>query len=582
MSPATSANRKFQLRLWLAEARLRVDLEPELARNEVEALLNDLPPNSPLDGVATLDLGITLFATGRYRLAERTLTDLLASKCGGYDRNGAALLAKHANACAGYHEERAKAGITEPSHIDPLCGASGLAIALRHLGRPHKKFDLAAETPHTGFGSSMQNLVVGAKNLGLRGYPLSMDGKALRTYFTVNQGIPVIAHVEHDHFIAVTAASAKGVTYWCSDCGPWPGGKRTVTWKQWTLMEPDGYLGIAVPGSDLDVALARLGQPTPERVAFIGAIASGPILAVQVGRAQQILSLLRTASIGYVSLPYSLLCGMMPQSDQCPPCEVECPYPVVAGSATADPVNLANGAEEYTAPSALHVYNPSGPSVTWTHSYNSLARTVPNGWGQGWHHPYLLSLFLEHHPDPEGPGDTSGFIYFPNSAQMPLVFPSSSAPQTVGQSYAGTVQAFMPYLAAWRNDPVYGEVIELTSKGRTKYLFKRKDQKLNNTNAWQWMLTSIVDRNGLRIDLEWTPMTFREWNWLTLKYQGHGLTSIKDSSGSPLLTLVYEDLRLVSVSDRYGRSIYYTVANFANTGVTGNYPQDPMNSLAPR
>jgi len=67
-----------------------------------------------------------------------------------------------------------------------------------------------------------------------------------------------VAHVEHDHFVAVTRADANGVTYLCSDCGPWPGGSVDLTWKQWHALEADAYGVVTSPGSIQDRAMDGL------------------------------------------------------------------------------------------------------------------------------------------------------------------------------------------------------------------------------------------------------------------------------------------------------------------------------------
>jgi hypothetical protein len=55
---------------------------------------------------------------------------------------------------------------------------------------------------------------------------------------------------------------------------------------------------------------------------------------------------------------------------------------------TGDPVNLATGDEDYTPPSDISIYNPTGPSFTFSRSYHSLSNPLPAGMGLGWSHNY--------------------------------------------------------------------------------------------------------------------------------------------------------------------------------------------------
>ena len=81
----------------------------------------------------------------------------------------------------------------------------------------------------------MADVIAAARKLGRTAYPIAADDKAL-----INLPKPMVAYVEHDHFIALLRADRQGVSYLCSDCGPWPGGKVDLTWKQWHALEPTG------------------------------------------------------------------------------------------------------------------------------------------------------------------------------------------------------------------------------------------------------------------------------------------------------------------------------------------------------
>ncbi len=90
---------------------------------------------------ASLDVGYALYYGGQYRPAADHLGNLLQTKRPliGFARKDAALFLRHAKACTGYHAEREKAGIVEPTRIAPLCGIEAIAAWLRANGRPFTK-----------------------------------------------------------------------------------------------------------------------------------------------------------------------------------------------------------------------------------------------------------------------------------------------------------------------------------------------------------------------------------------------------------------------------------------------------------
>ena len=75
---------------------------------------------------------------------------------------------------------------------------------------------------------------------------------------------PLVAYVEHDHYIAVVDATDRGVSYLCSDCGAWPGGRVDLTWKQWRALEATQYVVVRRPGDAWDQAL-RYGALQSDR-----------------------------------------------------------------------------------------------------------------------------------------------------------------------------------------------------------------------------------------------------------------------------------------------------------------------------
>src|SRR5262249_15707444 len=126
--------------------------------------------------------------------------------------------------CVEYHNSHAKIGIPEPIALDPLCAAAAVAARLREMGRPYDEETVLKAVRVTGEGSTLQDVVDAGPKLGLSIRAVRADDAGL-----TNLPKPLVAWVERDHFVAVVAANKKGVSYLCSDCGPWPGGRVNLT-----------------------------------------------------------------------------------------------------------------------------------------------------------------------------------------------------------------------------------------------------------------------------------------------------------------------------------------------------------------
>ncbi len=231
---------------------------------------------------------------------------------------------------------------------------------------------------------------------------------------------PLVAFVEHDHFVAVVKADARGVMYLCSDCGLWPGGEQHLTWKQWRMMEAGPYMALAAPGSDIDQALklASIDVEPANRIAYLHAKqtrqpAGFQLAALESQTAQQrtiarLVALLKGHLLQLVAPVQQVTCGNKVQGSNCG-CPVKPPIdgggPNQGGSAAVfnsgpsagDPVNLATLQEEYQPDADLTVYNPIGPSVSFQRIYGSL-RAWANQYnsddlGVGWSHNYNYAVY---------------------------------------------------------------------------------------------------------------------------------------------------------------------------------------------
>ena len=76
---------------------------------------------------------------------------------------------------------------------------------------------------------------------------------------------PLVAYVEHDHFVSVVRADQRGVSYLCSDCGPWPGGRVDLTWRQWHLLEGGLYAAVTAPAAPTTACWRRWSRRQARR-----------------------------------------------------------------------------------------------------------------------------------------------------------------------------------------------------------------------------------------------------------------------------------------------------------------------------
>ncbi len=269
----------------------------------------------------------------------------------------------------------------------------------------------------TGRGSSDKDVVAACEKLGdVTATVYRGDEATLRALPK-----PLIAHVEHDHFVAVVKADKTGVTYSCSDCGTWPGGRISLLWEQWRAMDTSEVLSIArrAPESKPNLLTALTGRIRP--LFGFDAHSNAGITALAGGA--------RSAIAG-ATTPVTLTgdhCGVDIGSLRCqknPSCPM---YEGGHGSGPSchDPVNLSSMEEELSPETDLSIYNPTGPSVLWQRMYNSLrghpfAVDDPETMlGTGWSHPYNAFVRM--------PGTGSDrYLVLPNGSRVAFT-PDSNA-----------------------------------------------------------------------------------------------------------------------------------------------------------
>ena len=324
----------------------------------------------------------------------------------------------------------------------------------------------------------MQDVVNGAQRLGLSAHVVHVGDKGLMALPK-----PLVAYVEHDHFVSVSRADAAGVSYLCSDCGAWPGGQINLTWAQWHKMEATAYAVLSAPGSDIDGALTALSPRNTGAKGVQVASANRKLTGGIVGQMRWMNRLRK--QIVWLDGGETFSCGFGPGSQHCPP-YVCClkdhggnsgggqgvTKPLSVGPSEGDPVNLATGEEEYTPAPDLTVYNPVGPSVVWSRRYDSLrGNTASQGYqsddfGQSWSHNYNIGVYVTYSNSGQS---ATCYLMEPNGSRIALSVsqvPSASVPHvTCG------VPAGVPMLAEWDYDSTQGKTyFVLTHPDRSKWV----------------------------------------------------------------------------------------------------------------
>ena len=564
-SARPAAERAAWLHLWLGEWELAQNEQPEQACWHFRMAQHLTSSRNRCYGLAAYDSAISLFYEGAYEASSDAFTALLQPKRGftGYDHRNCALWLRHAQACAGYHEDHAKLGIPEPPRLDPLCGAASLAACLRSLSLPFDRALLLKVCRVTGEGSNIQDVMNAGRKLGLNTRSMTADDHALMALPK-----PLVAYVEQDHFVALVRADKAGISYLCSDCGSWPGGQVNLTWAQWHTMGAGIYVTVTKPGSISDTLIrTALGDPV-EKVPPVRLSYSGSLSALHIGihvASLSALSSLRGHIARYIA-PMSLGCGSKPNSLHCPG-YIQCPmsdgHCSGQGPQEGDPVNLATGEEEYTPPPDLVVYNPHGPSISWSRLYNSLrapnttnAQATVNpqyestDYGIGWSHSYNYCIY-----NTSSGNSGTNYLNFvqPNGAIIPL-----SATPPSSSSVSCTVPAGTPYQVQWCNDRG-NNLFVVTVADRSKWIFT----PTSGTYATSlYQLTRIQDRNG---------------NGITLQYQTFAtiplLSSIQSDSGYTNLFITRNPANntIDHIKDGDGRLVYYHIGPYQNT-VPQSYP----------
>ena len=631
--PSTQA---AKLHLWLGEYVLAHDEQPEAAQWHFVQAQKASRCSQTVYGVAAYDKAVAAFTEGAYKEAQSAFQHVLAVRPAlhGFDRRACALFLRHAGACAGYHQERAAIGIPEPPRLDPLCGAAALAQSLKTLGKPYDKKTLLANVRVTGRGSTLGDVLAGARKMGLSARIVTADDKGL-----IALPKPLVAYVEHDHFLSVLHADKQGVAYLCSDCGAWPGGQVRLTWKQWHKLEATLYGVITRPNSPSDKSLSGL-QAEQERGGAGVQVASLASLALPrlVAETPLLRRLRKHVQMDCGQLVYRWLgnnpdrqtagCGNTQNGLKCYVCKQKCaldkPCPApgasgpvrqtsiqhpdkkrllagissktpillasaagetnLTGAQAGDPVNLATGEEEYTPGPDLVVYNPLGPSVVWSRLYDSLRPDTGVGYrtfelGEGWSQTYNVGVY-----DPTLKQGLQGALLL-RRGQYAVCQRGGSPNAGGGGGGTWTSQAGVKYLVE-----ANGARIALTAPSVPTAANPRvtcttqagfpilAEWDYNATTSNFYFTLTFADRTKWITTNGATPclsqIVDRNGNAITFNLNANGLLStITDKNNQALLTIVRSGNSIAHIDDRYGRSVYYHVGTYATSNVTQGYAQ---------
>ncbi len=556
--------------LHYGEALFGAEEHPEAALPYFKRAFAGAAGTSPVRGLAAWDGALARYRFGAYEASAEAFARLQHSGFAGLSHRSVSLMERYAAACAGYHTEHSDHGIPEPPKLDPFCGASALAVWLKARHKECDKAYLAKICRVTGEGSTLADVLHAAERIGVHARAVTADDRGL-----CELPKPALAYVEHDHFIAVTQADKSGVDYICSDCGPWPGGVVHLTWKQWRMVDPGLYAVFTTPGSGADKEIASVGRQGVQLASSVleaGIVPHVNIFGVHVKL--------------YVAPAGSLGCGGKLEGQKCPAykcCPKYTPSPSKHGPVQADPVNLATGEEEYGPLTDLKVYNPIGPSVTWSRIYDSLRAPRSNGtyeyidYGVGWSQSYNISVLVQSVPlPPPGGGGTGSFapntsvgtstniyIVYPNGSRIQLTPTSSTPPSAAHPSIPCTVTAGADVLAAWNYNTATGtDYFLVTLPNRSKWILTPvdpTDYTQSSGTGW-YSLTGISDDVGNSISLQYS----NAYGGLPV------ITGFYDSRGAALLTVQRDAVGdITSITDRYNRSVYYNVGTYNTVNVSG-------------
>lgn len=572
------AARRGRLLIQLGEHDLSKQ-QPDLALARFAEALKSVSAGSPEQGLAKYDQAYAYYLSGRYEDAQRAFGSLLRTGLSGFDRKTAQLRASRASARVASRSRLRNLGVPQPTRIEPMGGAKALSASLQQIGADREAAEALRTVKRTGEDSVPGDLVQAAESLGLEATSVYGGRKGLEALPK-----PLVAQMNGERYLTVTRTDAKGVVFKVSDLGKTEPKQVRVDWKAWESMRPTAYVAMARRGTAEALALSSF-ESAPDaahRHVLLANIkgATSPVLE----RAEELLALYdqavlpaRTDTLG-ASLRLDGLRG-----------ESTMPLPLVrypahtpsansgAGPSSGDPVNLATGAEDFYPGPDLEIYNPIGPSVSFSRAYHSMSNPLPTGLGSGWTHNYNFRIVRTGYPMASS-GNTTPILVFPNGGQVPLAFVGSEKGTTPTDKVA-TVPAGVGIRAVWKATGGY----EVTFEDGMTWTFSEimsKNDGAGGPNYLHSLPTEITDRQGRYLMLNWAPLALNSPDpYIGTVGTGAALTAIYNSNWDPLLILRYsntggnldaafEYTTQTNVNLTTARGVYYNYATYNSTGVT--------------
>jgi len=375
----TDRAKKARLLLAIAEVEFAQEKNPKAAVADFDKARVLDGGKSWISGYAQYGKALVCLRRGSYERSETLFTNLLHQNQIDFPRTQAALWSAVARHRSAEREHLLSEGIVEPATLNADCGVLSLQAVLHAKGHPTSLPKLRMLAGTTGFGNDLPDLVRASRSLGMSARTVQATDKGLQKLQK-----PFIAYVR-DRFVTITRADRNGITYTCTDCAQ---ASMHLSWSKWDEVGAGPYLivGNASDAQSRALELLSRTESSPQGLALVSTSlqANTPVTALM----NELRGLVRNA----VAWP-TFLCGTGGQAPKRRPNQ---PYSPSDG----DPVSLATGEEELTA-ADLHVYNPIGPSVTWSRIYDSMRvdiGTVGNydkadDYGPGWSYSYNVMVY---------------------------------------------------------------------------------------------------------------------------------------------------------------------------------------------
>ena len=283
--------------------------------------------------------------------------------------------------------------------------------------------------------------------------------------------------------------------------------------------------GVTANGTALltnfDIYAAAGGANKAVTKGFLVTVTTGQIVLVFTGTTGQ-------AAVSAISV--NVPGGGTPAADVPPPGWADDVIPSDSSDAGGDgpsaslSVSLPSGVLENHPGPDLDVFNPTGPSISYTRLYRSALAatgTYTPGLSPGWRDNYSLTITNK------------------GGGSYALNYPNGGADNWTTISGTITPSSGTPYLVS-----ASGSNLVMTFKDHSFYTFTPDPNNANN-----FLLTGLSNLVGSTVTINRDAAN------------GNRITSFTNGGASPLLTLNYSGSGLANITDVYGRIVTYTFSS---------------------